>query len=123
MAWTPPGNRSNQHIQRHRFQLYVMPKSDKTGILSRVTQSANEVLANITYKYAVGLRVRAIDRINAEHITGNIIAVHNNIGLNEYVIRDDNGKRYYIAERDIRMVLSIMVAPTTQRTQTLDNVA
>jgi len=114
MAWTPPANRSNQHIKRYRFDLYVMPTSDKTGILSDLTERANQVLASITYKYPVGLRVVGINRKTASHVVGEIRSVTHNIGINEYLIRDDNDLYIIVAERDIRSVLSITVVPNDQ---------
>lgn len=123
MPWVPPVNRSNQHIERYKAELYIMPKSDKTGLLSDLTIKANAILASITFKYTVGMRVVAIDRRNGVHILGEIRSADWNIGINEYLVRDDSGKNYFIAEKDILLVLSVMVAPvqaivSTQHTQT-----
>lgn len=111
MNWTPPANRRNQHTARWHYELYAMPQSDKTGILSRSTVRANAVIARHTYKYQIGLRVTAIDRRNAQHVTGTIETADWGMGITTYSILDDDGKRYYAVETDIRMVLSLAIIP------------
>jgi len=107
MAWIPPANRSNQHIKQHRFQLYELPKSDKLGTLTTLTQQANTVLKRSFYKYRVGLRVSGIYRREMRWVNGVIQDVYEGMGQPVYVVLTDNDMLCAIDERDIRQVLSI----------------
>lgn len=109
MSWTPPANRSNQHIKRYHADLYPMPVSDTTGQLTRLTQSVNRILDRVTFKYTTGMRVYFVTP-KREGITGTIESCEWNLGLNEYVIRGDDGKCHIIAENGVKFVLSIVVS-------------
>ena len=116
--WTPPANRSNYHLRRYRAQLYTLPKSDKTGQLTRLTEQANEVLSTVRFRYSVGMRVHAVtSRYGGEWITGQIIMATHNLGLNEYVIRDDSGNRHIIAENGVKFVISIVLSSNDTQSQ------
>ena len=116
MPYVPPANRSNQHIKHWQHELYLMPKSDKTGVLTRLTVKANTmILVNVTFKYRIGLRVSGQSPVSGSRfhsilVSGVIIDAQHNIGLNEYRIQADDGKRYWLAENNIQVISLAEVA-------------
>jgi hypothetical protein len=114
MSYVLPANRSNQHIARYRAELYMMPRTDKTGILSALTERANEVLTSTRYKYCVGMRVYAVTQMR-EPVIGYIDESFEGVGMPLYHVKDDNGKFHTIAQNGVKFVLSIVVS--TQHTQ------
>jgi hypothetical protein len=115
MSYVTPANRNNQHIARYRAELYMMPARDDTGILSALTERANDVLAGTRYKYCVGMRVYAVTQMR-EPVIGYIDEAFEGVGMLHYHIKDDSGKFHTIAQNGIKSVLSIVVS--TQHTQT-----
>ena len=113
-GWTPPGNRSNQHIKGWRIRIYNLPKQDKTGILTDVTEKANRVLATATSKYTTGQRVKfSLTGRYSSVTTGVISMVSYNAGLIEYVIHDDTNTLYIIPESRMMGVVSLALVPVT----------
>lgn len=113
MTYVLPANRNNGYTKRYKAELYPMPKSDKTGYLTRLTLAANNVLAKVTYKYAVGMRVRAKTKniqYGGRWLTGTIQKATYNIGLIEYVIKEkvgDSHINHIIPQHHVTDVLSI----------------
>lgn len=104
MPYVPPANRRNQHSKRWMHALYPTPKSDKTGILSRLTDKANTVIANVSFRYRAGMRVEGKAGRFKTVIVGTIETPSSTMGLIEYMVKDDTGNRHWIKESDIQVI-------------------
>lgn len=112
-SWTPPGNRSNQHIDRWRSLLY--PKSTAAGRVIRETVArAKAKPKRILKRYTVGQKVR-FERfihyyVGSGYETGVITASHVIKRTAHYTIKTADNTFHDVADYRVFQVLSVALA-------------